>query len=432
MTLIESARRGKITSEMREVAKREQVSLKYLRDNISKGRIVIPKNRYRKIKHTCGIGKGLSTKVNANVGTSPQKANIKNELKKVREALKAGTDTIMDLSCGGDILRIRQAIIKETTVPFGNVPIYEIVVEGIKQYKELRKIDKEFFFEVIERQAEDGVDFMTIHAGVTRKAISKLRRQGRITGIVSRGGAFIVEWMMGQKKENPFYTEFDRLLKIAKKYDITLSLGDGLRPGCISDATDQAQIQELITLGELAIRARRKGVQVIIEGPGHLPLDHIEANVKLEKKVCKGAPFYVLGPLVTDIAPGYDHLVSAIGGSLASFYGADFLCFVTPSEHLRLPNLSDIREGVMASRIAAHAADIAKGVKGALRLDKEMSSYRYRRNWKGQIKLAIDPQKVKTMRSKEEDLDICTMCGPYCSMKRMEGIFGRRRRRRRR
>ncbi len=425
MTLIEKARRGKITSEMRRVAKKEQVSLEFLRDNISKGRIVIPKNRYRKIEHICGIGKGLSIKINANIGTSPQKASIKNELKKVREALKAGTDTIMDLSCGGNISRIRQAILKASVVPLGTVPIYEGIVEGIKKHKELGKIDKEIFFEVIERQAEDGVDFMTIHAGVTRKAISKLRRQGRVTGIVSRGGAFMVEWMMGQKKENPFYTEFDRLLEIAGRYDITLSLGDGLRPGSISDATDAAQVQELITLGELAIRARKKGVQVIIEGPGHLPLDHIEENVKLEKKVCKGAPFYVLGPLVTDIAPGHDHLVSAIGGTLAAFYGADFLCFVTPAEHLRLPDLSDIREGVIASRIAAHAADIAKGLKGALKLDREMSTCRYRRDWKGQMRLAIDSQKIKAMRSGEKNIDICTMCGPYCSMKRMEKVFGK-------
>ena len=424
MTLIEKAKRKKITPEMRETAKKEQVSLEFLRDNISKGMIVIPKNRYRKIKNICGIGKGLSTKINANIGTSPQKASIKNELKKAMEAVKAGADTIMDLSCGGDISRIRKAILKESAVPLGTVPVYEGVVEGVKKYKEIRKIDKEFFFEVIEKQAEDGVDFMTIHAGITRKAISKLRRQGRVTGIVSRGGAFIVEWMMG-KKENPFYTEFDRLIEIAKKYDITLSLGDGLRPGCISDATDRAQIQELITLGELAIRARKKGVQVIIEGPGHLPLNHIEKNVKLEKKICHGAPFYVLGPLVTDIAPGYDHLVGAIGGTLAAFHGADFLCFVTPSEHLRLPDFFDIREGVIASRIAAHAADIAKGIKQALRLDKEMSTYRSQRNWKGQMRLAIDPQKVKAMRSGEKEEDICTMCGEYCSMKRMQKILGK-------
>jgi phosphomethylpyrimidine synthase len=422
-TLIEKAKNRNYTSLMKEIAKKEQVSPEYIRENISKGSIVIPKNRRRKIKNTCGIGKGLTTKVNANVGTSPHRMNIKNELKKVKESLKAGADTIMDLSCGANPSIIRKVMLKESEVPLGTVPVYEAVVEGMKKYKELRKIDKELFFEVIERQARDGVDFMTIHAGVTLEALSKLRRQKRITGIVSRGGGFIAEWMIGQKKENPFYTGFDRLLEIAARFEVTLSLGDGLRPGAIGDATDQAQVQELITLGELAMAARKKGVQVIIEGPGHLPLDQIEANVKMQKKICRGAPFYVLGPLVTDIAPGYDHLVSAIGGSLAGFYGADFLCFVTPSEHLRLPNLQDIREGVIASRIAAHAADIAKGLKRALRLDREMSKHRYRRNWKGQAPFAIDPEKLRTMRSKEKNTDLCTMCGPYCPMKRMEEVI---------
>ncbi len=424
MTLIETAMKEKLTPLMREVAKREEVPLDFLRENISKGRIVIPQNRCRKIKHICGIGEGLTTKVNANVGTSPYRVSIRNELRKVREALKAGADTIMDLSCGGVPSLIRKAILKESTVPVGTVPIYEAVVEGIKKYKELRKIDKELFFEVVERQAQDGVDFMTIHAGVTMNAISKLRMQGRVTGIVSRGGAFLAEWMLGQKKENPFYTDFDRLLTIARDYEVTLSLGDGLRPGSISDGTDHAQIEELITLGELAAAARKKGVQVIIEGPGHLPIDQIEANVKLEKKICQGAPFYVLGPLVTDIAPGYDHIVSAIGGSLAAFYGADFLCFVTPSEHLRLPDPRDIREGVIATRIAAHAADIAKGIKKSLKLDRKMSGYRYQRDWKGQLSCVIDPQKVKAIRSREKrTLDVCTMCGKYCSMKRMEEVL---------
>ena len=425
MTLIEKARRGKITSEMRGVAKKEQVSLEFLRDNISKGRIVIPKNRYRKIKHICGIGKGLSTKINANIGTSPQKANIKNELKKVREALKAGADTIMDLSCGGNISQIRQAILKESAVPLGTVPIYEAIVEGIKKHKELRKIDKEIFFDVIERQAEDGVDFMTIHAGVTRKAISKLRRQGRVTGIVSRGGAFIVEWMMGQKKENPFYTEFDRLLEIARRYDITLSLGDGLRPGCISDATDEAQVQELITLGELAVRARKKGVQVIIEGPGHLPLDHIEANVKLEKKVCKEAPFYVLGPLVTDIAPGYDHITSAIGGAIAASAGADFLCYVTPAEHLKIPSLDDVKEGIIACQIAAHAADIGKGVKNADKHDYAMSKARAELDWEQMFDLALDQEKPRRYRAESKPAleNSCSMCGDMCAIKNMNSIM---------
>lgn len=425
MTLIEKARSGKITSAMKEVAKREDVSPEFIREGISSGRIVIPVNRYRKIGRICGIGKGLSTKVNANIGTSPQKSNIKNELKKLREAIKSGTDTIMDLSCGGDTSKIRRIVLKESSVPVGTVPVYEAVVEGIRRYRDIRRIDKEFFFDVLERQAMDGVDFMTVHAGLTMNALDKLRKQKRVTGIVSRGGTFITEWMMGQKKENPFYTGFERILDIARRYEVTLSLGDGLRPGSIVDATDHAQIQELITLGELASLARRRGVQVIIEGPGHLPLSHIEANVKLEKSICQGAPFYVLGPLVTDIAPGYDHIVSAIGGSLAAYYGADFLCFVTPSEHLRLPDYRDIREGVMASRIAAHAADIAKGMEKALKMDRKMSDQRRKRNWREQMRCAIDPQKAKRIRLREKDMDLCTMCGAYCSMKRMEEMWRR-------
>lgn len=423
MTLVDKARSGKVTPEMRKVIKEEEISLGSLKKCIAGGRIVIPKNRFRKIKNICGIGKGLRIKVNANVGTSPYKASIKNELKKVRAALDAGADTIMDLSCGGDISRIRRAILQETTVPLGTVPIYEAIVEGTKRYKGVKNIDEKLFFEVIERQAQEGVDFMTVHAGVTGQALSKLKKYPRVTGIVSRGGAFIVEWMLRRNRENPFFTGFERIINIAKRYDVTLSLGDGLRPGCISDATDPAQIEELVTLGRLAKLARDEGVQVIIEGPGHVPIDQIEKNIKLEKDICQGAPFYVLGPLVTDIAPGYDHLVSAIGGSLAGFYGADFLCFVTPSEHLRLPDVNDIREGVIASRIAGHAADIARGLKKALRIDREMSKYRFRRDWHGQKLLAIDPEKVKAMRSKEKNIDLCTMCGQYCSMKKTEELF---------
>lgn len=426
MTLIEKARRGKITPEMRRVAKQEEVSVNFIREKIAQGRMVIPQNRRRKIKKICGIGEGLSTKVNANLGTSPRRGNIKSEIEKVKVAIASGADTIMDLSCGGNLSRLQRAILKASIVPVGTVPIYEAVVEGIRRYKEITMIDQELFFEVIERQAEAGVDFMTIHAGLTMAGLKKLREQGRITGIVSRGGSFIAEWMVGREEENPFYTEFDRLLEIARRYDLVLSLGDGLRPGSIADATDQAQIQELITLGELSNRARKSGVQIMIEGPGHVPIDQIEANVKLEKELCRGAPFYVLGPLVTDIAPGYDHITAAIGGALAAFHGADFLCFVTPSEHLRLPDVQDIREGVVASRIAAHAADIARGLKKARRWDQAMSRQRQQRDWRGQMALAIDPLKVKALRSREkEDLDLCTMCGSYCSMKRMDKVWSK-------
>jgi len=367
----------------------------------------------------------LSTKINANIGTSKSSSDIAHEIKKMRAAIDAGADVMMDLSTGPKVPQTRKAIIKKCPVPLGTVPIYETVINGIKKYGSVTKIKADDFIDALEIQAKDGVDFFTIHAGVTLKTIEALRKHPRVLDIVSRGGAFLAEWMIENHKENPFYTNFDKVIDIARQYDITLSLGDGLRPGAIADATDEAQITELMTLGKLRKIAMNSGVQVMIEGPGHIPIDQVEANVVLEKAICGGAPFYVLGPLVTDIAPGYDHITSAIGGAIAASKGADFLCYVTPAEHLRLPTIEDVKEGVIASKIAAHAADIAKGVKGAKERDIAMSKARGDRNWKKQFSLAIDRTKPELYRkaSKPGLTDVCSMCGEYCSIKTSRRCF---------
>ncbi len=422
MTQLEKARKGIITKEMKEVAKYEGLSAAAILDNVKQGKIVIPSNRLHRPKRVFGIGKGLKTKINTNLGTSPESNGLSLELAKAKLSIAKGTDTIMDLSIGGNLDNIRKKILETICVPLGTVPIYQTVIETIKRKKRIARMTAGEIFSTIEKQAEDGVDFMTVHAGVTLESVARLKRQKRLTAVVSRGGAFLTAWMLTNKKENPLYEYFDDLLQIAHRYDITLSLGDGMRPGSLADATDRTQIQELIILGELAERARKKNVQVMIEGPGHLPLNHIEANVLLEKSLCQGAPFYVLGPLVTDIAPGYDHLTAAIGGAVAGAAGADFLCYVTPSEHLRLPTLEDVEEGVIATRIAAHVADIAKGVKGAIDWDNKMSELRGKRKWKEQLKLAINPERARSfrMKSKPKLSDVCTMCGEYCSLKGLE------------
>lgn len=424
MTHLQLAKSNKISPEMRHIAKTERIALDVLKKRIAEGKIVILKNNKRKIK-PCAVGKGLRTKVNANIGTSQDSTSITNELKKLRAAIKYGADTIMDLSTGGNIKKIRRAIIKNCPLPVGTVPIYEIALKTGKEKGHISRMAKNDILDIIEEQANDGVDFFTIHCGITQDVLATLKNQKRLISIVSRGGSFIAEWMILNKKENPFYEYFDDIIKIARQYDITLSLGDGLRPGTLIDATDRPQIQELIVLGELAKIANQNNVQVIIEGPGHIPIDQIKANVEIEKKLCNDAPFYVLGPLVTDIAPGYDHIVGAIGGALAGFYGADFLCYVTPSEHLRIPDEHDVRDGVIASRIAAHAADIAKHLPHALDRDRQMSIHRSKRDWQGQIKLSIDPLKSKFYResSKPSKSDVCTMCSSYCSMKTMEKYF---------
>ncbi|MCX8116709.1 MAG: phosphomethylpyrimidine synthase ThiC [Desulfobacterota bacterium] len=425
MTQRIEALKGRITKEMRWVAEEEGVSPEWLREKVAAGRIVIPMNRNRQGVRPVGIGEGLRIKVNTNIGTSSDHVDLDVELEKLRVSIEAGTDTVMDLSTGGDIDAIRREILRHTPIPLGTVPIYEAAIEAARRRGSLAKMEVEDLFEVIERQAEEGVDFMTLHCGVTRNALERLKQARRLLGVVSRGGAFLVEWMIYNDRENPLYEHFDRVLEIAKKHDVTLSLGDGLRPGCLVDATDRPQVLETILLGELTERAWAEGVQVMIEGPGHVPLDQIEANILLEKRLCKGAPFYVLGPLVTDIAPGYDHIACAIGGAIAGKAGADFLCYVTPSEHLKLPTPQDVREGVIATRIAGHAADIARGLRRAIERDIEMAKARRDFDWERQIELAIDPEKARRYHEegKSRTEDVCTMCGEFCAIKRVKEFF---------
>jgi len=425
MTQLEQARKGIITEAMERVARKENIDPEILRARVAEGTVVIPSNINHKHLDPVGIGKGLTIKVNANIGTSRDQADVADELSKLSAAIDSKADTVMDLSTGGDITKIRRAILQDLKLPIGTVPIYQATVETARDLGGVIHLTPDLLFEAVESQAEDGVDFMTIHCGVTLDALERLRFQGRSTDIVSRGGAFLATWMLSNQKENPFYEDYDRLLSIAKKYDVTLSLGDGLRPGSLADATDRAQIHELMTLGELTQRAWDAGVQVMIEGPGHIPLHEVEANVILQKRLCQGAPFYVLGPLVTDIASGYDHIACAIGGAVAGMAGADFLCYVTPAEHLKLPSAEDVREGVIASRIAAHAADIARGRTGAIEWDNAMSKARKALDWKKQIALSIDPSKAQAYRasSKPSSDDVCTMCGEFCAIKIVRDYF---------
>ncbi len=422
MTQLEYANKNTITPLMKKISAAEGVSPEFILKGVRSGKIVIPLNKTHKLKKPCAIGTGLATKINANIGTSTDKSGISDELKKLQVACKYGADAVMDLSVGGNLVKIRREILARSPVPVGTVPVYEIAVGAQNKKKNFLNFNIADILAALEAQAKDGVDFFTIHSGVTRESAAILRQSKRVLGIVSRGGAIIASWMNYHRKENPFYQHFDRILDIAHEYDVCLSLGDGLRPGSILDATDRAQISELKILGELALRAKKRAVQVMIEGPGHVPLNQIARNVALEKKICHGAPFYVLGPLVTDIAPGYDHITSAIGGAIAASAGADFLCYVTPSEHLRHPSVEDVREGVVASRIAAHAADIVKGVNSAIDWDRKISQARKKRDWKKQIKLSLDPDKARQYRlsSKPSLLDVCTMCGKYCSIKLME------------
>ena len=416
---LEQARKGILTPAMEAVASAEKVDAQVILRGIAEGHIIIPRNRNHADIPPCGIGKGLRTKINANIGTSKDHLDSEEELQKLRAAIAAGADTIMDLSTGGPLDDIRREIVSASTVPVGTVPIYQAVIETVRTGTAMVNMSAETLFQVIQKHAEDGVDFITVHCGVTRASAQRLHREGRLMDVVSRGGAFTVEWMAYNKKENPLYEQYDRLLDLAYDYDLTLSLGDGLRPGCLADATDRGQVQELIILGELAARAAARNVQVMIEGPGHVPIHQIVTNIQLQKQLCHGAPFYVLGPLVTDIAPGYDHITSAIGGALAAAAGADFLCYVTPSEHLRLPTIEDVKSGVIASRIAAHAADIAKGVKGALEKDIQMARARKAMDWKSQIRLSVDPELAEKLRSSSQpaDKDVCTMCGEFCAIK---------------
>lgn len=418
MTQLESARKGIITAEAKVIAQKESIPVEKLRTLIAEGRVVIPANKNHKNLDPIGIGKFLRTKINANIGTSGDYANLEDELKKLALAVKYRSDTVMDLSTGGDISKIRRAMIDKSTIPFGNVPIYQMTKDIMNRGKAFVEMNVDEMFTYIATQAEDGVDFMTIHAGLTLKAIEKLKKKARKAGIVSRGGSIITGWMLHNDKENPFFEHFDRLLEIAVRYDVTLSLGDGLRPGSLADGSDWGQMEELLTLGELVSRSREAGVQVMVEGPGHLPLDQIEMNIKLQKKICDEAPFYVLGPLVTDIAPGYDHITSAIGGAIAGAAGADYLCYVTPTEHLGLPDEADVKEGIIAARIAAHAADIAKGVPGAIEQDHRMAEARKKLDWSQQEKLCIDAERFRQVRSaRSTGTDACSMCGELCVYK---------------
>jgi len=425
MTQLELAQSGVVSPQMKHVAKKEGVEIDFILQGLSNGTTIIPANA----KHTnlipCGIGKGLRTKVNANIGTSSDFCDLATELKKLQAAIDFGSDTVMDLSTGGDISAIRKALITSSPLPLGTVPIYQAGIEAIEKHGAIVNMAVDEIFAVIEEHAKDGVDFMTVHCGVTQASVARLKNQGRITDIVSRGGAFLTGWMLHNERENPLYQYYDRLLDLAHKYDFSLSLGDGLRPGCLADATDRAQVEELIIIGELVKRAKEAGVQAMVEGPGHMPLDQIANNVQLEKSLCHGAPFYVLGPLVTDIGAGYDHITGAIGGAVAAAAGADFLCYVTPTEHLSLPEVEDVKQGVIASRIAAHAGDIVKGVKGAWEWDEEMSKARKALNWEAQAKLSLDPEFSRQAHGKIPTAGTtCSMCGKYCAMAIVEKYLG--------
>lgn len=420
-TRIELARQGIITDEVKKVAVDEGTDPERLSRDIAEGVTVISRNNTHDIR-PLGIGRGLRTKINANIGTSKDRVSLDEEMEKLDVLITYGADAVMDLSTGGPIKDIRRLLLRKSSISVGTVPIYEAVAKAAEDKGAIAKMRVDDLFDAIEGHAEEGVDFVTVHCGLTRKTIETLRKDGRILDIVSRGGAFLVEWMIYNDRENPLYEHYDRLIELSRKYDLTLSLGDGARPGCLADATDRTQIDELLTLGELRDRAVEAGVQVIIEGPGHVPLNQVELNMKMQKEICKGAPFYVLGPLVTDIAMGYDHIAAAIGGAIGGAAGADFLCYVTPSEHIRLPNIEDVKEGVIASKIAAHAADIAKGVKGAVDIDNEMAKRRKALDWNGQIALSLNPERVRSWRSEvpPSESQVCSMCGEFCAIRTVE------------
>jgi phosphomethylpyrimidine synthase len=426
MTQMEAARHGRPSAAITAVAAMEGRRVDDLLALVADGRVIIPGNPHHPGLRPMGIGLSLRTKINVNIGTSRDFPGVDEELAKVEVALAHGADALMDLSTGGDLPAIRRTILAKAPLPLGTVPIYQAAIEAIDRHGSILDMSGDDLFAAIEAQAVEGVDFMTVHCGLTSKAIERLRWQGRIADVVSRGGAFHLAWILHHGRENPLYEHYDRLLEIARAHDITLSLGDGLRPGSIIDATDRAQIEELLTLGELVKRAWEAGVQVMVEGPGHVPLDQIEMNIKLQKRICQEAPFYVLGPLVTDIGAGYDHIVSAIGGAIAASAGADFLCYVTPAEHLGLPSAADVRDGLIASRIAAHAADIVKNVPGARDRDRAMSEARKRLDWAAQRELSIDPEKFAQVRGERKSAtEACSMCGEFCAMRVVSEYLGR-------
>ena len=412
MTQIEAARKGIITQQMIEVAEDEGLAPELIRERVSTGEIVIPRNIHHEFR-AIGVGKGLRTKVNSNIGASNFHQFLEEEIEKLFTSVRFGADSVMDLSTGTDLDKIRVELVSRCSVMIGTVPIYQVGSEG-----SIMELGADKFLDVIERQAKQGVDFMTLHCGVTRETVKRLRGHQRIEGIVSRGGALLAAWIERTGNENPLFEHFDEVCGICRTHDVTISMGDGLRPGATGDATDRGQIGELLVMGELTERARKNGVQVMIEGPGHVPLDQIEANVKLEKRVCAGAPFYVLGPLTCDVAPGYDHITGAIGGAIAAANGTDFLCYVTPAEHLRLPDNDDVRDGVIATRIAAHSGDLVKGVRGAKVWNDQMSRYRKALNWEGMYAMAMDPDKARRYKEESEasGSNVCSMCGSLCSI----------------
>jgi len=416
---MESAKRGKITEEIQTVARDEGIPVDELRQRVARGTVIITRNAVRENVQPIGIGEGLRTKVNANIGTSPDLSDVKLEIEKAKAASKYGADTVMDLSTSGNLDQIRGKLLQAVNIPFGTVPIYQSAIEAATRKGSIVDMTEDDIFNTIEQQAKDGVDFITVHCGVTKQIAKHIIEHPRLMGIVSRGGTFLTTWILHNKKENPLYENYDYLLELAKGYDVTLSLGDGFRPGSIFDATDWPQVQELLTIGKLVERARKVNVQTMVEGPGHIPLNHIDANVHLEKSVCKGAPFYVLGPIVTDIAPGYDHIVAAIGGSLAAMAGADFLCYVCPSEHLGIPTVEDVKAGVITMRIAAHAADIVKLGSKASVWDLQMDQARAKLDWGAQFKLALDSEQARKVhqRIKPKIAGTCTMCGKWCALK---------------
>ncbi|HBE02865.1 MAG: phosphomethylpyrimidine synthase [Spirochaetes bacterium GWF1_41_5] len=425
MSIINDLKKGIIPGHLKQAAQYENLESSVLAKGIIDGTICLPQNRVRKLVFPRAVGAGLSVKINANIGSSPYDMSIENERAKLAAALSAGADAVMDLSLGSLQNEIRRMVLAESSVMVGTVPLYQTAFELSRSSRSFSDMTINDFLAVIRAQAAEGVDFMTIHSGITMSSLERMEKQGRLLNVVSRGGSMLVEWIKKNKKESPLYEYFDEICAILAEYDVTISLGDGMRPGAVLDATDHAQIDELITLGALAGRARDMGLQVIIEGPGHMPLNQIEANILLEKKLCAGAPFYVLGPLVTDIAPGYDHITCAIGGALAAWAGADFLCYVTPSEHLKLPSVDDVRDGVIAAKIAAQAADLARGNKKALEKEKHMANARRSLDWEKQIALSVNPDKARRYRldSKLGKNDkICTMCGEFCAIDRLNAL----------
>jgi phosphomethylpyrimidine synthase len=421
-TQMDAARKGILTPQMEQVLEAESISKEDLMARVADGSIAIPANKNHFNIKAAGVGRGMKTKINVNLGVSKDVCSFDSEMSKAKLALEYNADAIMDLSVSGDTEAFRKRLVNEIPVMIGSVPIYDTLTRTGKPTEELTIDD---WFKTVEIHGENGIDFVTIHAGLNLKAAETIEKNPRLCGIVSRGGAILFEWMKKTGTENPFYEHYDRLLDICERHDITISLGDGLRPGAIKDSTDAPQIQELITLGELTKRAWERNVQVMIEGPGHVPLHEVEMNMQIQKKLCHNAPFYVLGPLVTDIAPGYDHITSAIGGALAAMHGADFLCYVTPAEHLRLPSVDDVKEGIIASKIAAHAGDLAKGIAGASDKDLTMSRARKALDWEGQFAASLDPEKARAYKESSQPSEdgVCTMCGDFCAVKRVEGLL---------